>query len=70
MSSYIELNDFLKINNVGSTGGQVKLVIRSGVVRVNGEVETRNRRKLVVGDTVEFDQRVFKIGAEVVREHT
>lgn len=66
---YIELNDFLKINNVASTGGQVKLIIHSGVIKVNGEVETRNRKKLVVGDKVEFEGRVFNIGPEVLREH-
>ena len=66
---YIELNDFLKINNVGATGGQVKILIRSGVIKVNGEIETRNRKKLVVGDKVQFEGRVFNVEAEVVREH-
>jgi hypothetical protein len=32
---------------------QAKLLIQSGDVQVNGAVETRTRRKLVIGDVVE-----------------
>ncbi|PIN73832.1 RNA-binding protein [Candidatus Woesearchaeota archaeon CG10_big_fil_rev_8_21_14_0_10_45_16] len=70
MPSYIELNDFLKINNVAATGGKVKIIIRSGIVKVNGEIETRNRKKLVPGDKVQIEERVFTVGPEVVREHS
>ncbi|MCX6709314.1 MAG: RNA-binding S4 domain-containing protein [Candidatus Woesearchaeota archaeon] len=43
---YIELADFLKVINLATTGGQAKLLIRSGEVKVDGAVETRVRRKL------------------------
>lgn len=48
----LRLDQFLKLHGVADTGGQAKLMIQSGDVRVNGEVEIRRRRKLVVGDVV------------------
>ena len=41
---------------VGS-GGEAKVVIQGGDVRVNGETETRRRKKLHSGDVVEFNGR-------------
>ncbi len=43
---YIELADFLKVIGLVATGGQAKQLIRSGEITVNGENETRVRRKL------------------------
>jgi ribosome-associated protein len=37
-----------------STGGEAKLLIGDGQVTVNGEVETRRRKKMVDGDIIEF----------------
>jgi len=48
----ISLNDFIKCSGLVGTGGQAKLLIQSGDVSVNGEVETRRRRKLRPGDVV------------------
>lgn len=59
--NYIELNAFLKKNRVAGTGGQAKLLIRSGDVTVNGEVETRNKRKLREGDRVGVLKEVFVV---------
>ena len=49
----LRLDQFLKLNLITETGGQAKLIIQSGEVKVNGEIETRRRRKLAVGDVVE-----------------
>lgn len=49
----LRLDQFLKIRGMADTGGQAKLLIQGGEVRVNGQVETRRRRKLVAGDVVE-----------------
>ena len=49
----LRLDQFLKLNLITETGGQAKLLIQSGEVKVNGEIETRRRRKLAAGDTVE-----------------
>ena len=55
----IELNAFLKKIGLAQTGGQAKQLIRSGDIKVNGEVETRNKRKLIDGDEVEFKNEKF-----------
>ena len=50
---YLTLNDMLKLSGIAQTGGQAKVLIQSGEVKVNGEVETRRKRKLKQGDVVE-----------------
>jgi len=57
----IELDKFLKLSGLCDTGGQAKYVVQSGFVTVNGEAESRRRRKLVIGDVVEIE------GADAVR---
>ncbi len=49
----ITLGQALKAANVAGTGGEAKVLIQAGEVRVNGEVETRRGRKLRRGDVVE-----------------
>ena len=58
---YIELNTFLKIKGLVGTGGQAKLLIRSGNVFVNGKVETRNKKKLYKGDKIEYSGKKYVI---------
>jgi len=48
----IKLDQFLKMVGVAQTGGQAKLLIQAGEVKVNGMLETRRGRKLVPGDRV------------------
>lgn len=50
-----ELYLILKFESLVSSGGEAKFVISEGMVQVNGEVETRKRRKIVAGDVIEFD---------------
>ena len=55
----IELCQLLKFSGLAGTGGEAKLLITQELVSVNGEIETRKRRKLVSGDQVALgDQRV------------
>lgn len=56
---YIELIKVLKMANLVMSGGEAKMVVDEGLVQVNGEVESRKRRKLRVGDKVFFE------GAEI-----
>jgi len=51
----IELNKLLKFEALVASGGEANQVIVEGLVRVNGEVETRKRKKIVSGDIVEFN---------------
>ncbi len=50
----IRLDQFLKAHSLAETGGQAKLLIQDGLVRVNGEVETRRRTQLRHGDVVQL----------------
>ncbi len=62
--TFIELNAFLGVCKLASTGGQAKQLIKSGVVTVNGAAETRNKRKLVAGDHVLVNQKTYVVKAE------
>ena len=57
----LRLDDALKLAGVAGTGGQAKQLIQQGDVRVNGEIETRRKRKLVEGDAVEVGGESFEI---------
>ncbi|GAX38216.1 RNA-binding S4 domain-containing protein [Nodularia sp. NIES-3585] len=57
----IKLDQFLKFMGVTSTGGQAKLIILDGGVKVNGTVETRRGRKLVLGDKVTVEGQTFEV---------
>ena len=50
----VELYKILKFEGVVSSGGEAKSVISNGQVLVNGEVETRKRKKIVSGDIITF----------------
>ena len=50
----MKLDQFLKWNNIVSTGGEAKMLINSGHVSVNGEIEKRRGRKLKIGDVIKF----------------
>ena len=50
-----ELYKILKFENIAASGGEAKYLIADGLVRVNGEVETRKRRKIYPGDRIELD---------------
>jgi ribosome-associated protein len=52
MEDSIKLDQFLKFQGLVQTGGQAKMLIQAGEVKVNGTVETRRGRKLVKGDRV------------------
>ncbi len=59
---YIELFKLLKASGVCSTGGEAKILIDDGAVKVNGEIETRKRKKIVSEDRVtlfDFEIRVL-----------
>jgi ribosome-associated protein len=60
-SPFIELDQFLKLMGAVGTGGQAKRVIQGGDVRVNGQTETRRRRKLRAGDSVEFEGQAWMV---------
>jgi ribosome-associated protein len=60
-TEFIQLDQFLKWQNLVASGGEAKHVIREGAVKVNGEVETRRGRKLRQGDFVEVAGQKFPV---------
>ena len=58
---YITLQSLLKITNVISTGGMVKIYLAENEVLVNGEPENRRGRKLYSGDKVETPEGIFVV---------
>ena len=57
----VELYKILKFEGLVGSGGEAKLVIAEGYVLLNGEVETRKRKKIVSGDIIEFGQEMIRI---------
>lgn len=53
----IKLDQFLKWADITSTGGEAKIMITNGLVRVNGQVEGRRGKNLVPGDIVDVEGR-------------
>jgi ribosome-associated protein len=57
----IKLNQFLKLMGIVTTGGQAKLMIQGGGVKVNGILETRRGRQLVPGDKITVEGQTFEV---------
>ena len=56
---FIKLDQLLKLENIASTGGEAKMMILDGLVKVNGVVELARGKKIRSGDLVEvFDEKI------------
>jgi len=53
-SEFVELYKILKFEGLSESGGNAKQAIAEGLVSVNGEVETRKRKKIRAGDQIDF----------------
>ncbi len=51
-SEFVELYKILKFEGIADSGGAAKQAIAAGLVSVNGEVETRKRKKISPGDQI------------------
>ena len=62
---FIELNVLLKLLALAPSGGAAKALVADGAVTVDGEIETRTRRKLRPGQTVRLaDEEIRIVAAE------
>ncbi len=50
----VELYKILKFEGLVGTGGEAKIAIDQGLVKVNGQVELRRRNKIMSGFVIEF----------------
>lgn len=60
----IRLGQFLKLTGLIEVGGDAKGVLASGRVSVNGDVEQRRGRQLVVGDVVALDDEQVRVAPD------
>ena len=58
---YIKLGQAMKAARLVGTGVEAKLEIQDGLVRVNGDLETRRGKKLFPGDQLEYNGNTVKI---------
>ena len=62
-SEFVELYKILKFEGLSESGGEAKQAIADGLVQVNGEVETRKRKKIRSGDQIDFiDHHIEVVG--------
>ena len=61
---YVELKQLLKLADLVTSGGEAKMVISEGLVRVDGEVELRKACKIRAGQQVQFGDTVINVIAD------
>ena len=57
----VELFKILKFEGMASTGGEAKMLIAAGKVKVNGNKELRKRKQVVADDVIEFGDQKFVV---------
>jgi len=60
-ADFVELYKILKFEGLADSGGRAKQVIADGQVSVNGEVETKKRKKIAAGDKIEFSGQSIQV---------
>ena len=60
-TEFIKLQDLLKFAGAVETGGEAKLRIQEGEVKVNGQPCTMRGKKLYPGDRAELDGQVLLV---------
>jgi len=58
---YIRLDQLLKAANLAGSGGQAKILIASGLVKVNGSVVRERGKKIYPGDEVICDRQKLQV---------
>jgi ribosome-associated protein len=60
---YVELNQLLKLAGVCDSGGAGKVIVASGAVSVDGQVELRKTCKIRAGQVVAIDDIRIRVQA-------
>ena len=61
IDDFIKLGQALKLSGLSQNGADAKLSVQDGLVKVNGETETRRGRKLVENDVVSYKGSSFTV---------
>ncbi|MDP2282534.1 MAG: RNA-binding S4 domain-containing protein [Pseudohongiella sp.] len=57
----VELYKILKFEGLVSSGAEAKAAVAEGLVKVNGDIESRKRKKILAGDLIEFGSETLRI---------
>ncbi|MDS1029828.1 RNA-binding S4 domain-containing protein [Bacillota bacterium LX-D] len=57
----IKLDQFLKWAAIAATGGEAKILISSGQIKVNNKIEMQKGKKLLNGDIVEVKKEKYQV---------
>lgn len=52
---FITLDNLLKFSGIAETGGEAKLMVIEGYVKLNGETCTQRKKKIFKGDKIQID---------------
>lgn len=63
---FITLSQLLKTMNLVSSGGEAKVLIQSGLVKVNQTICTQRGKKIRAGDKVQVERDQNKVSIEVL----
>lgn len=58
---FIKLGQLLKLAGLAESGVDAKKAVQEGLVKVNGEVDTRRGKKIISGDIVEYQGNKVKV---------
>ncbi|MDT8311880.1 MAG: RNA-binding S4 domain-containing protein [Methylophaga sp.] len=61
LTSPVALFKVLKFEGLASSGAEAKQLVADGLVKVNGDIETRKARKLVAGDQIQLGKQILKL---------
>ena len=60
-TEFIKLDSLLKLSGIAMTGGQAKIIIQNGDVKVNGEICTQRGKKIRPGDKVSAFSEIIEV---------
>lgn len=60
-TEYIKLDQFIKWTGIAITGSQAKEIVKSGAVKVNGEIKSERGKKLRKGDIIEIAGKEYMV---------
>lgn len=58
---FIKLEQLLKYASIVSSGGEAKILIQEGLVKLNGNTEIQRGKKIVKGDKIEVNKEIYEI---------
>ncbi len=58
---YIKLDSLLKFSNLVSSGGEAKILIKEGKVKLNGNVCDLRGKKIYAGDKVSLNEKTIEV---------